>query len=670
MRTIEYPYYQPSFPEFNIAQEAVVPYLDQDVNLVIAFQTAVGKTVLAECCFGFHLSQDEGCRVVYIAPYKSLGSEKFEAWSNDGQLSKFGVMLSMGDHVASPEDYDESRLAVVTSEAFDSRTRASRYEDWLKSMACVVYDECFTEDAEVVTNRGVMKIGEVIDRDDDLKVLSFNHQSGMAEFRKVVGRQRKLLHREWYSISYSSGNIRVTSNQLFWVDGRGYVAAKDLGKGDILYVNMEYNQVVRDGTKRDFRDVVRGWFNFFVGRRKTECPIEGTAVGGSERVGRVEVLSVKEIGQDPAKGCAKQWLRKGALSFFNFILSGVEGYLRFGSCGAKEGGDKTVAVSDNASDSVGGLAHGRWKSREEPNGYSYGGIFRSRERVVGGLAEAGMGSGLSQVSCGKVLGVDVFGGRERQISRDSGRVYDSRDGTEVSAKDGARLLHDVWGKVSTKKGTDFKKQVGGFVWGRWLLGKMESYVKKNTSILSTCCDLEVEWNNNFFVNGVLAHNSHLIGDDSRGAAVEASMMRFTAINPGARLVLLSAVMGNAMEVAKWLKALNGKQTKCITSDWRPREVKVSYHFVEKGDKVPFVVERLVETLRGKTLVFVHSKVVGAEIAKKLRGQGIRAAFHNASLSKQQRARIEEEFNNSMSGLNVLVSTSTLGAGVNMTGMLT
>ena len=47
MRTADFPYYQPPFPEYNVAQSAAVPLLDKDNNLVIAFPTAAGKTVLA-----------------------------------------------------------------------------------------------------------------------------------------------------------------------------------------------------------------------------------------------------------------------------------------------------------------------------------------------------------------------------------------------------------------------------------------------------------------------------------------------------------------------------------------------------------------------------------------------------------------------------------------------
>ena len=65
------------------------------------------------------------------------------------------------------------------------------------------------------------------------------------------------------------------------------------------------------------------------------------------------------------------------------------------------------------------------------------------------------------------------------------------------------------------------------------------------------------------------------------------------------------------------------------------------------------------------MVFVHSTITGAAIAKRLKSEGVRAAFHNASLAPAKRKKIEETFNSPDSGLNILVSTSTLSAGVNI-----
>jgi helicase len=163
---------------------------------------------------------------------------------------------------------------------------------------------------------------------------------------------------------------------------------------------------------------------------------------------------------------------------------------------------------------------------------------------------------------------------------------------------------------------------------------------------------------------VVFDECHVMGD--RNGAIETALMRLTKLNPQARLILLSATLGNAQELAKWLKTLNGKPTKCFISNWRPVKVDVELHTVDDGylPKVDKAVE-LLANQEGKTLVFVHSKVVGAEIVKKLRSVGVRAGFHNASISLGKRSKLEAAFANSNSGLNVLISTSTLASGVNL-----
>jgi len=299
VKTIDYPWYHPSFPEYNAAQSVAVPFLDKDLNLVISFATAAGKTVLAECCFGYHLVSKKDCRVAYVCPFKSLASEKFKSWMDEIQLSQHGVVLWSSD--SEDDGRHGGRLIVATLESFDMKTRSDLWSDWIKSLDCVVFDE-----------------------------------------------------------------------------------------------------------------------------------------------------------------------------------------------------------------------------------------------------------------------------------------------------------------------------------------------------------------------------AHIVGDDPRGGAMEASLMRLTEANPTVRVVLLSATMGNAVDLAKWVKSLNGKPTKCITSSWRPTQVKTEYHLVgDYEEKVGKAVELAGKSSSRKTLVFVHSKVTGSEIVKRLRHKGVRAVFHNASLSGVKRRKIEGVFNDPTSGLNVVVSTSTLGAGVNV-----
>ena len=172
-----------------------------------------------------------------------------------------------------------------------------------------------------------------------------------------------------------------------------------------------------------------------------------------------------------------------------------------------------------------------------------------------------------------------------------------------------------------------------------------------------------EWLEN--LTCVVVDEAHMIGDPHRGAAIEASLMRFSERNSDCRLVLLSATMDNAIEVAKWVKSLNDKPTKCFTSDWRHNKVDI-IEFPERGweSMIEKTLERA-DCASGKTIVFVHSKRIGATLVKRLRKAGIKTAFHNASVRRGMREKIEKMFDDPHSGLNVLVSTSTLGAGVNI-----
>ena len=159
--------------------------------------------------------------------------------------------------------------------------------------------------------------------------------------------------------------------------------------------------------------------------------------------------------------------------------------------------------------------------------------------------------------------------------------------------------------------------------------------------------------------------AHIIGDN-RGSVAENILMNVSELNPSCRLILLSATMGNAKEISAWVKSLNGKETKCISSNWRP--FKVDYRIYSEstvGGRMDKAVELVEQNRFVKTLLFVHSKKIGSELVKRLRENGIRSVFHNASVKPHLREKMEKEFNDPFSGLDVLVSTGTLGAGVNI-----
>ncbi len=191
---------------------------------------------------------------------------------------------------------------------------------------------------------------------------------------------------------------------------------------------------------------------------------------------------------------------------------------------------------------------------------------------------------------------------------------------------------------------------------------------------SWCCDLEVEDNNNFFADRVLVHNSHLLTVPGRGDHLEAGLMKFTKLNPKARLVFLSATMPNVDEISDWITyTLTGKETRLLVSTYRPCPLNIHYEKYYDGEgtyernelqKVETACQIVDYYPEDKFLVFVHTKRTGELMKHALQRHGVQCEFHNADLDKAKRTKLEKQFKQDPK-LRVIVATSTLAWGLNL-----
>ena len=159
--------------------------------------------------------------------------------------------------------------------------------------------------------------------------------------------------------------------------------------------------------------------------------------------------------------------------------------------------------------------------------------------------------------------------------------------------------------------------------------------------------------------------AHLLGDPQRGPAAEAMLMEFAALNPAARLILLSGTLPNVRELAGWLKRLNGKPTAFIASPWRPTPLAKT---VETADTIRGEADIVAGKAAGggKTLCFVHSKTAGRLLVKELKRRGIRAEFYSAALPQPRREWLADSFRRAgKREPAVLVATSALAMGVTL-----
>ena len=79
------------------------------------------------------------------------------------------------------------------------------------------------------------------------------------------------------------------------------------------------------------------------------------------------------------------------------------------------------------------------------------------------------------------------------------------------------------------------------------------------------------------IGTIVIDESHLLTVPGRGDHLEVGLMKFTEINPKARLVILSATMPNVDEIADWVSySLTKKKTFCLNSQYRPVPLTIHY----------------------------------------------------------------------------------------------
>jgi len=175
------------------------------------------------------------------------------------------------------------------------------------------------------------------------------------------------------------------------------------------------------------------------------------------------------------------------------------------------------------------------------------------------------------------------------------------------------------------------------------------------------------------VGTLIIDESHLLTVPGRGDHLEVGLMKFTEINPKARLVLLSATMPNVEEIADWISySLTKRDTFMLRSKYRPVPLTVHYEsYYDSGrydqieeEKVNKALEIIEWYPDDKFLVFAHTKRTGELMKQSLRSIGVEAQFHNADLESDERAKVEDRFRNDPK-LRVIVATSTLAWGLNL-----
>jgi hypothetical protein len=124
-------------------------------------------------------------------------------------------------HMAHPFDTEINltfaQLKDIVNRALDGNLELSR-------------EKCIAGHTVITTEtNGKITIAEFVDSGISDKVLSFNEETGKDEFMEVITSFNNDTTDEWLEIELEDGKtIQVTPNHRMYVEGVGYIEAKDL----------------------------------------------------------------------------------------------------------------------------------------------------------------------------------------------------------------------------------------------------------------------------------------------------------------------------------------------------------------------------------------------------------------------------------------------------------
>jgi hypothetical protein len=98
-----------------------------------------------------------------------------------------------------------------------------------------IFDECFTYDSKVLTERGYLRIGDIVESGLPVKVLSRNHDTNKYEWKKVVRYLKHKRKSKLLKFTHKFGTFVCTPNHKIYTIEDGYVKAEEIYKKNKKY---------------------------------------------------------------------------------------------------------------------------------------------------------------------------------------------------------------------------------------------------------------------------------------------------------------------------------------------------------------------------------------------------------------------------------------------------
>jgi intein/homing endonuclease len=142
---------------------------------------------------------------------------------------------------------EDAKYIIVNYEYFNRNNKEKAFDRKFKALNldkinAVICDECFTYDTKIETDKGLLKIGDIVENSLDVKVLSYNHRLKKSEL-KSISRYLYNGYRKVIRVKLSNGSIiECTPEHKFYsLTENKYKRIVDFNYGELLYETKRKN---------------------------------------------------------------------------------------------------------------------------------------------------------------------------------------------------------------------------------------------------------------------------------------------------------------------------------------------------------------------------------------------------------------------------------------------
>lgn len=207
-------------------------YLNAVRNALLALDMGTGKSLIS-----IAFAEMNPFKKVFVITPNSL---KFNYYNEVKKFTNSNAFIIGKKNDCS---IDDAKYIIVNYEFFNSAPKSGKAINKMKKLGinkidCLIVDECFTYDTLIDTNKGKLKIGDIVENKLDVKVLSYNHELNIIE-TKPISRYLFNGYKKVIRLNLSNGSqIECTpEHKFFSVYENKYKPIIEFKKGDILYFN-------------------------------------------------------------------------------------------------------------------------------------------------------------------------------------------------------------------------------------------------------------------------------------------------------------------------------------------------------------------------------------------------------------------------------------------------